>query len=118
MQTSDFAPHVSVFAPSGRRLFVIHAARAAQMVHSPEQILKRKKGLVREILVSETAPETRKSPTPVMSAGSTASRYTHKERLVNTAGEFDGGIVCQFKYIHPGDRDLFRLSVTDNLRSA
>jgi hypothetical protein len=35
MQPSEFAPRVSVRAPSGRLLFVIHAARAAQMVERP-----------------------------------------------------------------------------------
>ena len=115
MQPSEFAPRVSVRAPSGRLLFVIHAARAAQMVERPEQILKTKGGLVREIVVAETAPKTNEPSSPAGLAAYMGQRYTRIERLVNDDGEFDGGRVHQFKPIHPGDRDLFVLSVTDNL---
>jgi len=115
MQPSEFAPRVSVRAPSGRLLFVIHAARAAQMVERPEQILKTKGGLVREIVVAETAPKTNEPSSPAGLAAYMGQRYTRMERLVNDDGEFDGGRVHQFKPIHPGDRDLFVLSVTDNL---
>jgi len=114
-ELSEFAPRVSVLAPSGRLLFVIHAARAAQMVERPEQILKTKGGLVREIVVAETAPKTKEPSAPAGLAAYMGQRYTRIERLVNDDGEFDGGRVHQFKPIHPGDRDLFVLSVTDNL---
>jgi len=114
-ELSEFAPRVSVLAPSGRLLFVIHAARAAQMVERPEQILKTKGGLVREIVVAETAPKTNEPSSPAGLAAYMGQRYTRIERLVNDDGEFDGGRVHQFKPIHPGDRDLFVLSVTDNL---
>ena len=111
-ELSEFAPRVSVLAPSGRLLFVIHAARAAQMVERPEQILKTKGGLVREIVVAETAPKTNEPSSPAGLAAYMGQRYTRIERLVNDDGEFDGGRVHQFKPIHPGDRDLFVLSVT------
>ena len=94
MQPSEFAPRVSV---SGRLLFVIHAARAAQMVDRPEQILKTKGGLVREIAVAETAPKTNKPLSPAGLAEYMGQRYTRMERLVNDDGEFDGGRVHQFK---------------------
>ena len=113
--SAEFAPRVSVLAPSGRLLFVIHAARAAQMVERPEQILKTKGGLVREIVVAETAPKTNEPSSPAGLAAYMGQRYTRMERLVNDDGEFDGGRVHQFKPIHPGDRELFVLSVTDNL---
>jgi hypothetical protein len=97
MQPPEFAPRVSVFAPSGRLLFVIHAAPAAQMVERTEQILKTKGGLVREIAVAETAPKTNEPSSPVGLAAYMGQRYTRMERLVNDDGEFDGGRVHQFK---------------------
>lgn len=113
MQPSEFALPCFRARPSGRLLFVIHAARAAQMVDRPEQILKTKGGLVREIVVAETAPKTNEPSSPAGLAAYMGQRYTRIERLVNDDGEFDGGRVHQFKPIHPGD--LFVLSVTDNL---
>jgi len=118
MQTSEFSPRVSVFAPSGRLLFVIHAERAATMVQRPEQILKRKGGKVREIEAAEMAPRTNRAASPAGLSHYVGQRYTSMERLVNLAGEFDGSRTQQFKYIHPGDRDLFQLAVTENLREA
>jgi hypothetical protein len=97
MQPSEFALPCFRARPSGRLLFVIHAARAAQMVDRPEQILTTKGGLVREIVVAETAPKTNEPLSPAGLAAYMGQRYTRMERLVNDDGEFDGGRVHQFK---------------------
>ncbi len=114
MQTSSFAPRVSVYSPEGALLYSVHPERAAQLVTEPEQIRKRKGGKVREITVSTVRHETSRPSQPPRLNQYMGQKYTYTEPTKNLSGEIDGR-VCQFKYIHPGDRAIFCLSVTDCL---
>ena len=111
MQPASFAPRVLVFSASGNLLYTVHAERAAKM---RAEVRKRKGGHIREITISESAPHTHKPASVPTLRDYMGQRYTVKERTKNEVGEVDG-IVCQFRWIHPGDRPLFRLSVTDCL---
>lgn len=114
MQNLSFAPRVSVFSAEGALLYSVHPARAAKMVTAADQVRKLKGGKVREITVNTVRHETSRPAQPPRINQYMGQKYTYTESTVNAAGEVDGR-VCQLKYIHPGDRSIFMLSVTDCL---
>lgn len=130
MNSTQFASRVRVFSLSGNLLFVLHAEGAARTLKEivagarageeslvrASHIRKRARGRIIEITVPADAPGTHKPPTAPSLSQYMGQKYTITERTKNAAGEVDGR-VCQHKYIHPGDRPLFRLSVTDCMRA-
>jgi hypothetical protein len=110
-----FSPRVHVYSPGGQILFAVHAERARQLVAEFGYLIRKRTGpgrKVREIEATEIAPPTHKPCSPPSLHQFMGQKYTQVERTRNVAGEIDGRVV-QFKPIHPGDRPLFLLSVTD-----
>jgi hypothetical protein len=117
MTNLDFSARVMVFAPGGQILFAVHAERARHLVSEYGYLIRKRSGpgrKVREIEATEIAPRAHKPCSPPTLTQFMGQKYTKVERTKNAAGEIDGR-VCQFKFIHPGDRALFMLSVTDCL---
>jgi len=65
---------------------------------------------------STTSMPPSKPPTPPSIHQYMGQHYTHRERMKNSPVQAPARI--EFNYIHPDDRDLFCLSVTDCLVKA
>jgi len=120
MKTVEYSSRVHVFSPGGQLLFAVHAERARQLVSECGYGIRKRTGparKVREIEAVEIAPRTGRPCSPPLLTQYMGQRYTRTERTRNADGDVDGRVV-QFKHIHPADRPLFLLSVTDCLVGA
>ncbi len=117
MKITEYASRVMVFSPSGSLLFCVHPERAKLIVADGGTARKVRRGKIREITAARcVAPSPKPNSTPHLSQYM-GQKYTFRERTVDADGNANGATAA-FKYIHPGDRPLFLLSVTDCMRAA
>jgi hypothetical protein len=107
-----FSPKVFVFSPAGTLAYQVHAERAARLIESHRARAIGSGKAVRNIQLLLTLGSPTDTPTDASIGQYMGQRYTFRE-AVGTDGTV--GHCATFKYIHPKDRPLFRLSVTDCL---
>lgn len=71
-------------------------------------------GVIRAVQLHNELPAPQRSPTPPTVRMYMGQSYTHRRHLAK-GEERRGELSVEFRYIHPDDRPLFCLSVTDCL---
>jgi hypothetical protein len=116
LRKKQFATRVQLYGSNNRFLGNVPANEAERLHVTGGAAIHDQRGhTVRAIRLSNPIGNPRKPPSPPSIHQYMGQHYTHREKI---GGKEQFARLVQFNYIHPDDKPLFCLSVTDCLTGA